>query len=528
MKHKRLLSCLTAALTCLTVTAIPAVPGVSFGISASADGDLGEFVTAYVPMELCYGYYENSDEIVILRYIGYDYNYTIPSSIDGRTVTEIGPNAFSNKSFLNSVTIPDTVTYIGELAFYNNTMRSVSIPDSVEFIADYAFAKSGLTSVSIPASVDTVGSSAFWDCLSLQTVTIAGNAELGEDAFYHCPVLRDVQIAAGCTTKPGFAAFANDPALVNVNGAPAYTMQPDAAGISQPVLNPNIHSVVRNVFSQGTHIGFVDSYCTAVCNYVAATETADWMNDALKARQMHDWLIRHCEPEDEANGEKFMDLNNHVASSVFLSAATNVRGAGIGESVCVGYAKAFTMLLSAAGVESYTVSGCPCIGKGGCAWNAVQINGTYYECDVAADDAAGTVSQYRTNYTHFLKKDAEMKALHNYTQGSTNMYSCASEHELLGCYTGSVLTQLAQCAQSYLDDNHDGILDYDYNLSGVNLMGTDFLQDSYALSFMMNYIYPGYNMFQINDLLDETFYFWHYQQHTSFADFIFDYYGCQH
>lgn len=72
----------------------------------------------------------------------------IPRQIDGYTVSEIGAYAFSgqNLSFGDHigqsvvVVIPDTVTMIGEKAFFCSNINTVSIPTSVEYIGDGAFA----------------------------------------------------------------------------------------------------------------------------------------------------------------------------------------------------------------------------------------------------------------------------------------------------------------------------------------------------------------------------------------------------
>ena len=67
---------------------------------------------------------------------------------------------FSSKN-LTSVVIPDSVTTIGDRAFYSNNLTSVVIPDSVTTIGNYAFSQNNLTSVTIGNSVTTIGNYAF-------------------------------------------------------------------------------------------------------------------------------------------------------------------------------------------------------------------------------------------------------------------------------------------------------------------------------------------------------------------------------
>ena len=83
---------------------------------------------------------------------------TIPNS-----VTSIGRLAFYECTSLTSVSIPNSVTSIGQSAFYDCTsLTSVSIPNSVTYISSLAFGNcKSLTSVNIPSSVTDIGSSAF-------------------------------------------------------------------------------------------------------------------------------------------------------------------------------------------------------------------------------------------------------------------------------------------------------------------------------------------------------------------------------
>ncbi len=89
------------------------------------------------------------------------------------------------------VTIPSTVTHIGSIAFYNCfDLTSVTIPNSVTWIGSSFISCFGLTSVNIPNSVTSIGGYAFSNCTSLTTVTISESVtHIGSDAFYLCPNL---------------------------------------------------------------------------------------------------------------------------------------------------------------------------------------------------------------------------------------------------------------------------------------------------------------------------------------------------
>ena len=77
------------------------------------------------------------------------------------------------RSYVTSVTIPNSVTTIGSSAFYNcSSLTSVTIPNSVTSIGNYAFYNcSSLTSVTIPNNVTSIGNYAFGYCSSLTSIT---------------------------------------------------------------------------------------------------------------------------------------------------------------------------------------------------------------------------------------------------------------------------------------------------------------------------------------------------------------------
>ena len=106
---------------------------------------------------------------------------TIPDS-----VTSIGDGAFSTND-ISSLTLGTGLTSIAIGAFGSNDLTTVTIPDSVTSIGDRAFEDNKLTSVTIPDSVTSIGDDAFGaqDTNSLTSVTFEGDyhASFAVNAF---------------------------------------------------------------------------------------------------------------------------------------------------------------------------------------------------------------------------------------------------------------------------------------------------------------------------------------------------------
>ena len=138
-----------------------------------------------------------------------DFNVVIPEKvvIEGAEfpVTRIGDNAFEPHNInyysrLKSVSIPNTVTTIGNYAFNDcRGLVGITIPNSVTTIGSYAFCYcSGLLGITIPNSVTTIGNYAFDFLTSILGVTIPNSVEtMGDHAFSNCSKLSKVTFEEG-------------------------------------------------------------------------------------------------------------------------------------------------------------------------------------------------------------------------------------------------------------------------------------------------------------------------------------------
>ncbi|MCH5187522.1 MAG: leucine-rich repeat domain-containing protein, partial [Oscillospiraceae bacterium] len=145
-------------------------------------------------------YYNNesnwSDNVL---YIG---NHLIAAKNNVSGLYEIKPgtitisgSAFYRCTRLTSITIPDSVTSIGDGTFSGCTsLTSITIGNGVTSIREDVFSCcESLTSITIPNSVTSIGSGAFNSCDSLTSITIGnGVTSIESWAFSSCKNLKDV------------------------------------------------------------------------------------------------------------------------------------------------------------------------------------------------------------------------------------------------------------------------------------------------------------------------------------------------
>ena len=195
----------------------------------------------------------------------------LPSGLLG-----IGGYAFAWCSSLGEITVPDSVTVIGNNAFCNCeglarvtlgrgaadirsatfgaciSLRELVIPEGVVTIGDGAFADClSLVSLRLPDSLRTVGTRAFEGCSSLEFVDFGSGIEsLGGGAFIECFALTSVAVPAKSATAEINSMHWYKLTRVFVKGSEA-----DASGLTLSGPHPDQLSAVRLYYYSENNIG---------------------------------------------------------------------------------------------------------------------------------------------------------------------------------------------------------------------------------------------------------------------------------
>ena len=158
---------------------------------------------------------------VLVKYQGQGGDVVVPED-----VTRIAPLAFCYIDKPYRVTLPHGITAIEDSTFYSSNLRQITIPDSVTTIGESAFKFcNDLCQITIPDNVTTIGKSAFKFCSKLQEVVIPDSVtSIGQEAFRYCDELTRVTIPQGAAVGDG--AFADCPNLTGVDLPESATTAP--------------------------------------------------------------------------------------------------------------------------------------------------------------------------------------------------------------------------------------------------------------------------------------------------------------
>ena len=228
MRPKRLISLLVAV--CMMITMLPLSAVTAFAADTSSSTKQEAIVDGY---KYAYTVNAGGKTATITNFLGPvdsegnvdptnhgPYNIEIPTTLGGCTVTGLGDYSFATEENnsplydihhhnIHSVTIPESVTSIGQHAFFGCfNLDSLIIKDAATSIGESAFdGCSALTTLSLGKNITTIGDYAFEDCLNLKEVTIPQSVtSIGTYAFY----LTDLHTLAieGPIKSMGYAAFA--------------------------------------------------------------------------------------------------------------------------------------------------------------------------------------------------------------------------------------------------------------------------------------------------------------------------------
>jgi transglutaminase/protease-like cytokinesis protein 3 len=127
-----------------------------------------------------------------------------------------------------------------------------------------------------------------------------------------------------------------------------------------------------------------------------------YSTDFEREKAVHDWLVLNASYDYDKYLAGALDAWDYHPYGVLVMKT----------GVCQSYAEAFDLCMAMLGIESEIVTG---YGNGGPhAWNAVKLDGEWYQIDVTWDDPVPDVPG-KVIYSYFNVTDVVMKIDHEYT-----------------------------------------------------------------------------------------------------------------
>ena len=393
MRPKRLISLLVAVCMMITMLPLSAVTAFAADTASSTEQEIsvGDYKYEYTintedgtaTITKFLGPVDSEGNVDFTNHGPYDIN--IPSELDHHSVTGLGDYSFATEENgsplydihhhnIHSVTIPESVTSIGQSAFEScfsldsliikdaatsigasafdgcSHLTTLSLGKNITTIGDYAFQGcSYLTNVTIPQSVTSIGRQAFY-LTDLNTLTIKGPIKsMGYAAFAGCTNLTSLSLYDGIQTI-GEGAFINSTSLEAVTipqsvtsiGASAFV---NCSNLSTITIPEKVTTIESNTFNGCSHLesimlpagltSFQDSLenCPAgnpngaiyYKNYKDAADALLADNDANSNIDDNDKLKKRnflylCKETFDANGGTLTDKGGNPTDHAVVSA----------------------------------------------------------------------------------------------------------------------------------------------------------------------------------------------------------------
>lgn len=155
---------------------------------------------------------------------------TPSSNTNGTMNANYCGHIFQGCKSLKSLTIPEGLTLPSYALCYSDYLETVTLPSTITEIKNHTFYNcTRLTSIEVPTGVTYIGKSAFCYCNALTEVTLpAYLTELALYAFYNCKALAEVQLPDSITSI-GWQCFADCTNLTTINLPLSWTEVPSSS-----------------------------------------------------------------------------------------------------------------------------------------------------------------------------------------------------------------------------------------------------------------------------------------------------------
>ncbi len=251
----------------------------------------------------------------------------LPSTYQGKPVTEIGESAFARSTAIKSIEIPSSVKKVGKTAFLQCTaLERVQIMSGVEELGEKAFGScTALKEVSIADSVVSYGESVFYECSALERTEKDGGYYIGNGSNPYT-VLMQVNTDVTSYTIENGCCYLYDKSFLGCTALESIYMPDSVVQIGYkafsnctslygPILSNNVHTIGRYAFENctglqvitlGAKIKLIDRFAFYSCK-LSCVEYKGTKEDRAKI-EINVGYNSKLNINDAANGAKWVYL----------------------------------------------------------------------------------------------------------------------------------------------------------------------------------------------------------------------------